>query len=195
MRGSAASKDVLITLGFFFSIRPIHDTDTDESRNVDHGLKSMDIIIPASDIQRFRHEGAKLGAAHAPTPWKDKFEREGHGGKGEALDGSMLEEGWHWRYKNSTNTPPTGGASTSHPFTEALGAYVNQHLALNLFDSRTGITRIACGGFAMSESRLKLFSPSEKDPAGGAEHRMFAAHIQAVVDCLGDLLDRAGARF
>ena len=181
MRGSAASKDVVITLGFTLPTPLTPEPETDDARTSDLGLKSMDVIISASDLQGFRDEGTKYKASGAALLPKRKSAWDDRAAKRRKVGGSMIEEGWDWKYENAA----------SFPFTEALGRYFDEHLALNLFDSRTKITKVACGGFVMSESRLKLFST---DVGGGRDHPTSIPNVQAVVDCLNDLQDRATAR-
>lgn len=180
MHGSAASKDVVITLGFSLSVPVAPDLETDGPQSADLGLKSIEVIISPSELQRFRHEGTKRRTPGAAGKPKRGFASAEHAVKRRRVDGNKLEGDWDWRFK----TTGSSSVATLYPFTEALGTYFDEHLALNLFDSRTRITKVACGGFVMSETRLKLFSPSEND----------APHIQAVVDCVGDMLDRAMAR-
>jgi hypothetical protein len=176
LNSASASKDVVLTLGF--SIPPVTSTETDGSQTtttVDLGLKSVDVIISAPDLQDFRERGLK--------PLKRKGAWEDDGRKRGKVDGHLLEEGWEWRDRDD-------GSKVPQPFTEALGAYFDEHLALNLFDSRTRIIKVACGGFVMSEGRLKLFPPLGDD----GERRASTEHMRAVVDCLGDLLDKAMVR-
>lgn len=176
LNSASATKDVVLTLGF--SIPPVTSTESDGSQTtttVDLGLKSIDVIISAPDLQNFRETGLK--------PLKRKGAWDDDGRKRRKVDGHLLEEGWEWRDRDD-------GSKVPQPFTEALGAYFDEHLALNLFDSRTRITKVACGGFVMSEGRLKLFPP----PGDDGERRASTEHMRAVVDCLGDLLDKAMVR-
>lgn len=171
--GSAStSKDVVLTLGFSI---PVIANGVQTEDTVDLGLRSIDVIIPALDLQDFRDAGLK--------PLKRKGTWADIGSKRRKADGHLLEEGWEWRGKDDAN-------QTSQPFTEALGAYFDDHLALNLFDPRVRITKVACGGFVMSEGRLKLFPP----PGDDGERVATTEHMPAVVDCLGDLLDKAMIR-
>ncbi|RKU42384.1 hypothetical protein DL546_003433 [Coniochaeta pulveracea] len=169
---SASSKDVVLTLGFSV---PVITDGVQTGDTVDLGLKSIDVIIPAVDLQDFRDAGLQ--------PLKRKGTWEASRSKRRRTDGHLLEEGWEWREKDQ-------GKPASQPFIEALGAYSDEHLALNLFDPRVRVTKVACGGFVMSEARLKLFPP----PGDDGERVATTEHMRAVVDCLGDLLDKAVVR-
>lgn len=194
MRGSAASRDVVITLGFALPVPLPSDPGTAEPRTGDLGLKSVDVIISPSDLHRFRDEGTKLQEPNAALVSEHKFPLGELAAKRRKVEGGMLEEGWGWRHKVSAGTESSAGKMASHAFTEALGRYLDEHLALNLFDPRTRITKVACGGFVMSESRLKLFSASDKGLGGVPEYPTSITHTRAVIDCLGDLLGRTAAR-
>lgn len=52
----------------------------------------------------------------------------------------------------------THGAS-SMPFTNALAFYVKTHLGLDMAHPAVSVVRVACGGFVLSSSRLKIFEP------------------------------------
>ncbi|KAH8912704.1 hypothetical protein BR93DRAFT_942496 [Coniochaeta sp. PMI_546] len=193
MSGSAASKDVVITLGFALPSQVTPQSDFNGPRNADLGLKSIDVIISSSDLVRFCDEGTKRKPPDAAGKSKPESTRAEHTVKRRKVDRDVLEEDWDWRYKPRLDTNSPDSIATPYPFTEALGTYFDEHLALNLFDSRTRITKVACAGFVLSEARLKLFSPLEKlgDAAG---RPVLAPHIQAVIDCLDGLLERATAR-
>ena len=51
------------------------------------------------------------------------------------------------------------------PFTAGLARYLQHHLALDMHHGAVQVVRISCGGFVLSEGRLKLFKPS----AGGSD--------------------------
>lgn len=194
IRGSAASRDVVITLGFVLPTPLTPGPETAEPQTADLGLRSLDVIILPSDLHRFRDEGTKAQAPNTALLPKRKFTEGQLAAKRRKVEGDMLEEGWNWRRKASVAAESSAGVRALHAFTEGLGSYLDEHLALNLFDAGTRITKVACGGFVMSESRLKLFSASEKALGGASEHPASAAPTRAVVDCLSDLLDRATAR-
>ncbi|KAF4975933.1 hypothetical protein FZEAL_7350 [Fusarium zealandicum] len=104
------------------------------------GLRSVDITISAQDLRRFVVVGQTIMHSEK-TLWKgDARERR-------KLAGGNTDDGWAWR----TNE----GVSTS-PFTEALGRYLDQHLALNLFHPSVHVTQISCAGFVLGQGRLKI---------------------------------------
>jgi hypothetical protein len=184
MRGPLAAKDVVLYLGFSPCTPFLPTAESDEPRTADQGLKAIDVIISAAEIQKFRDVGTKLKLSDRPGRLKRKREwAEDATGRGR-VDRHILEEGWEWMHRDGDRHDLSAGNGGAYPFTEALGSYIDEHLALNLFDPKTKITKVACGAFAMSEGRLKLFSPTDKS----------TDHILAVVDCLSDLLDRAMVR-
>ncbi|GAB1318374.1 Kinetochore complex Sim4 subunit Fta1-domain-containing protein [Madurella fahalii] len=162
-------KDVVISLGFH--VPPAPDKMAASSRDEvtatsDHqlGLKSIDVIIPASEL-RWRWE-------------EDLKERR-------RLAGRFFEEGWGWR----AATGGDGGEAipVQQPFTEALACYLKEHLGLNLFHPGVRVIKIACGGFAMSEGRLKVFAPTYLGEAGAGQR-------SAVLELLRDLAEKAQVR-
>jgi hypothetical protein len=82
------------------------------------------------------------------------------------------------------------------PFTEALGLYLDQHLGLNLFHPGTRVTKIACGEFAMSESRLKFFAPADlgNNGSGSDGSPSLVGQRGAVWELLRDLVDKSKIR-
>lgn len=54
------------------------------------------------------------------------------------------------------------------PFTAALAAYVKHHIALDIWHPAVHIARVACGGFVLSEGRIKIFLPDERDQSDSA---------------------------
>ncbi|KAB5540592.1 kinetochore complex Sim4 subunit Fta1-domain-containing protein [Coniochaeta sp. 2T2.1] len=191
MHNSATSKDVVITLGFLL---PASDGDNYEQGLYDLGLKSIDVIISHSDLYRFRREGTKSKHRDAAAGSKRKFAFADHVAKRRRKDGHVLGEGWDWRHKGGRDSATASGTAASYPLTEALGTYFEEHMALNLFDPKTKIVKVACGGFVMSEGRLKLFSITEKDPEVAGEGPVLTPRAKAVVDCLCDLVDRSMVR-
>lgn len=166
-RGPLA-KDLVVSLGFYVP-QPERETAASGQVAVEEGgaadssthlgLKSVDVIIPASELRRFVAAGRRLAGTQKPraaTGWgweDDSKERQ-------RLAGRLYEEGWEWR--TATAAGDDGVAEPGEqPFTEALGCYLNAHLGLNLFHPGVRIIKIACGGFVMSEGRLKLFGPAE----------------------------------
>jgi hypothetical protein len=72
------------------------------------------------------------------------------------------------------------------PFTAALAQYLKQHLAFDVTRPGVGVARIACGGFVLSDGRLKLFSPANDHPG---DTRANQAPIMAL---LRDIIAQAG---
>ena len=64
---------------------------------------------------------------------------------------------------------------------------MSEHLAVNLFHPGVRVVKIACGGFSMSESRLKVFAPvdSQDGESGVAKHK------SAVLELLGALVEKS----
>jgi len=165
-------KDVLLTLGFYVpaseTAGQAMDVDDETSKRnqdsdtpMDLGLKSIDIIIPASELGKFARAGremeeqsgdgtnrATMGRRSVFTPTEDP-----DGRKRKRLAGGKDEEGWDWISASSDGTGPRG-----YPFTEALARYVDCHLALDMFHPGVRGLKIACGGFVLSETRLNLFA-------------------------------------
>ncbi|KAI6347300.1 hypothetical protein MCOR25_010916 [Pyricularia grisea] len=102
------SKDLVLTLGFRLPA-------TTEKSTI--GLKSIDLIVPASDLRQFVDEGRKQVQRTNPQ----------------------------------------------RPFTAALKSYLQAHLALDMDHPTVVLVKVACGGFVISEGRLKLFEPPIPD--------------------------------
>ncbi len=165
-RGPLA-KDVVLSLGFHLPYDTVPVPNAPPGEEVaaeDHpqplGLKTIDVIIPATELQKFAAAGTRLVKTHsklissaAGWEWENDLQQR------RKVAGRLGEEGWEWH----TAKPDDAG---SQPFTEALACYLKQHLGLNLFHPGVRIVKIACGGFAMSEMRLKLFAPSRDAEAG-----------------------------
>lgn len=49
------------------------------------------------------------------------------------------------------------------PFTVALRAYINSHLALDIFHPKVHLSRITCASFVLGSDRLKLMAPDITD--------------------------------
>lgn len=181
-RGPLA-KDVVLSLGFYV---PPEEGEAGKDESEDEGdqqlgLKSIEVFIPAAELRRFADAGRTPSRPKAGSEaiWENDIRKR------RKLAGRMYEEGWEWR-KESTDEDSTA----SQPFTEALGRYVNQHLGLNLFHPGVRITKMACGGFVMSESRLKIFAPADLGDAaaGGAPS---SGQRKAVWELLRDLVQKA----
>lgn len=183
-RGPLA-KDAVLSLGFYIppknesSTRPTESLDGEEGKTTADqplGLKSVDVIIPAVELRRFVAAGKRLAqtqdsqsASSAAAGW------ENDDGQRSRLAGRLHEEGWGWR---------TSEGSERQPFTEALACYLKEHLALNLRHPGVRLVKIACGGFVMSETRLKVFTLVGADETGGGQQL-------AVLELLGLLTDKA----
>jgi hypothetical protein len=164
-RGPLA-KDVVLSLGFYVpppdkpSAAPgqsLEDAAATADRQQPLGIKSIEIIIPTAELNKFVAAGKRLPktlnnqtAASAGWGWEDDRKKR------RKLAGRLYEEGWEWR----TSTADAGGAPDEQPFTEALACYLREHAGLNLFHPGVRVIKIGCGGFAMSETRLKLFAPT-----------------------------------
>ncbi|KAL2876585.1 hypothetical protein SGCOL_008162 [Colletotrichum sp. CLE4] len=149
----ALAKDMVLTLGFY--IPPAVTSDgTDEQPPDGLGIKSIDIIIPAEELKRFTKEGRALTN---PTVTNKTGLTQGYQDdprKRKKLAGGKADEGWGW---------VDGGGDQQEAFLHALGAYLENHLALNLFHPGVRVTKIACGGFVLSEGRVKVFVPPGDD--------------------------------
>lgn len=187
-RGSLA-KDMVVTLGFHVPATPdktVVPSLEEATAASDHqlGLKSIDVIIPASELRKFASAGRRLAKTQkqkASTGWgweEDLMERR-------RLAGRLFEEGWEWRAVAGGD----GGEGTSvqQPFTEALACYLKGHIGLNLFHPGVRVIKIACGGFAISEGRLKVFAPANLGEAGAQQRK-------AVLELLGGLTEKAQVR-
>ncbi|KAK0747124.1 kinetochore complex Sim4 subunit Fta1-domain-containing protein [Schizothecium vesticola] len=181
-RGPLA-KDVVLSLGFFLPPEQ-EEADKDESEDEEDrqlGLKSVEVFIPAAELTRFVDAGRAPSKSKAGPKaiWDDDIRKR------RKLAGRMHEEGWEWR-KESTDEDP----AVFQPFTEALGRYIDHHMGLNLFHPGVRITKLACGGFVMSESRLKIFAPAGLGDAvaGGGSS---SGQRKAVWELLRDLVQKA----
>jgi hypothetical protein len=186
------SRDLVLSLGFYVppsEPRPAQPSkeETAAEQHQPLGLKSVDVIIPTAELRRFADAGERVAAtqdkeAASPAGWG----WEGNPKKRRKLAGRLYEEGWEWRAKSQED----GGLASHQPFTEALACYLKKHLALNLFHPGVRAIKIACGGFAMSESRLKLFAPADSR-VGEDEGSPAPAHKGAVLELLGSLVSKA----
>lgn len=148
------AKDMVLTLGFYVPPTEAGDGE-DEQASERLGIKSIDIIFPADELRRFTKEGRALangrtGKRKAPTQGYEDDAR-----KRKKLAGGKSDEGWAWREDQ--------GTKQQQPFLNAVGAYLDEHLALDLFHPGVSVTKIACGGFVLSEGRIKVFTPPSDD--------------------------------
>ncbi|KAK1723312.1 kinetochore complex Sim4 subunit Fta1-domain-containing protein [Colletotrichum acutatum] len=147
------AKDMVLTLGFY--IPPAVTTDgTDEQPPDGLGIKSIDIIIPAEELKRFAKEGRSLTNPVATNKAGLTQGYQDDPRKRKKLAGGKANEGWGWI---------DGQGQHEEAFLHALGAYLEKHLALNLFHPGVRVTKIACGGFVLSEGRVKVFVPPGDD--------------------------------
>ncbi|KAK3290397.1 kinetochore complex Sim4 subunit Fta1-domain-containing protein [Chaetomium fimeti] len=185
------SRDMVLTLGFYVpppNAAPAQPSK-EEAGTEPHqplGLRSVDVIIPAMELRKFADAGervvttqGKQGASPAGWGWESDPKKR------RKLAGRLYEEGWEWRAESQD-----GGPANHQPFTEALARYLNDHLALNLFHPGVRVIKIACGGFAISESRLKLFAPASLGDAEDGDSPVLAQK-GAVLELLGSLVDKA----
>lgn len=183
-RGPLA-KDVVLTLGFSVPREDSTDSTGDDNNN-NHtaadtiGLRSLDVIIPAGDLEKFAREGgSSLEAAATGAKRKRLLQGwEDNPRKRNELAGGTSEEGWGWRSASEES------ASPGRSVIEALALYLNQHLALDLFHPGVRISRIACGGFGLAETRLKVSSL-------GAEVSGASEAVAAARGLLSTLAERA----
>ncbi|KAK1765964.1 kinetochore complex Sim4 subunit Fta1-domain-containing protein [Phialemonium atrogriseum] len=188
--GGVVDKDVVLGLGFSAPVVEAGDMGKDEAAEAGRaglGLRAVDVIVSAAELDRFCSAGERVAGEPAREASRRKAGWEEDPAKRRRLAGRLYEEGWEWRRGGDGGGGRTGAGQ---PFVEALGWYLDRHLALNLFDPRVRVTRIACGGFVMSEGRVKIFAPERGgDAAMSVERRM-----GAVVDLLGILLEKAAGR-
>lgn len=211
-RGPLA-KDVVLSLGFHLpsptpdSEKPPPDDQAENGAAAAHplGLRSIDIIVPASELRKFVDAGSaratpetkRKAQAGAGWAWEDDLKKR------RKLAGRLHEEGWEWRKTPKASDTATPAAANSgietQPFTEALGCYLDQHLGLNLFHPGVRVTKIACGGFVMSEGRLKVFAPpaASGNAAADDDAEMRSprnSQIRAAWRLLRDLVEKAELR-
>lgn len=182
-RGPLA-KDMVLSLGF--CVPPASNAaPVPPEQDRDLGLKSVDAIIPAAELHRFVAAGKRLAATGNQRTASAAWGWEGDVRKRRRLAGRLYEEGWEWRAPSSdadSGEPPDG-----QPFTEALACYLKEHLALDLFHPGVRVVKVACGGFVMSETRLKVFTPT----SSGETEAGSLAQTGAVWELLAGLVEKA----
>ncbi|GJC94640.1 siroheme synthase [Colletotrichum higginsianum] len=157
-RGPLA-KDMVLTLGFY--VPSTHTGDgKDDQPSEGLGIKSIDVIIPAEELRRFAREGKLLASSRAKNgeATERKVLSQGYESdqrQRKRLAGGKADEGWGWI--------DDGDEKNQEPFLRALGAYLDKHLALDLFHPGVRVTKIACGGFVLAEGRVKVFVPPNDD--------------------------------
>lgn len=133
------------------------DSDSDlssDEQNLEPGLRSMSVAVAPQDLVRFLRAGEILGADKFTSSalWETN-ERERH-----RLAGGNVDDGWAWRMNDTGD----------HPFTEAVGRYVRHHLGLNLFHPSVRVIQISCGGFSLSQSRIKIIRKKDDEGVSAA---------------------------
>lgn len=210
------AKDVVLSLGFYGPAviqqerqqraeapkkgqAEEEDADDQKVQEATVAIRSIDVIVPNQDLRRFIRAGstteAKRNAALDQARRKRKDDTGdtrdvfGHAQR-RRLGGDKDEESWAWRrWESSSKQPSTDSEGTRpQPFTEALAQYVRKNLALDMFHPAVRVTKIACGGFALSESRVKIFGvvPSSDERSGLPDTKQ-----RAVWAVLEGLLERA----
>ncbi|KAK3986820.1 kinetochore complex Sim4 subunit Fta1-domain-containing protein [Cladorrhinum sp. PSN332] len=162
------AKDVVVTVGFNAAALAAAEEGKEEGEQskVQQGLgiKTIDVIIPGTEVKRFEKAGKRIAQHKNVGGWEGDLKRR------RELAGRLREEGWEWRLEEGTD---------KQPFTEALGRYLRQHTAIDLFHPAVRVVKIACGGFVIAEQRLKIFKP------GGEEQR------RAAWELLGEIIEKA----
>lgn len=206
-RGQFA-KDAVLTLGFYGPAileqqKRQQDSADKENQAADEeadrpkagdstlGIKSIDIIVPNPDLRRFVRAGALYEANRSTSEKEQEDKRDDafDAAKRRRLGGDKDEESWTWRQRDSSTNTATAtddDSIASQPFTEALAQYVRQHLALDMFHPAVRVVKIACGGFVLSEGRVKIFGVPP-----GSEHALSDAQQKAVWSVMESLLERA----
>ncbi|KAL7936412.1 kinetochore complex Sim4 subunit Fta1 domain-containing protein [Trichoderma chlorosporum] len=159
-----ADSDLVLTLAFNAPVTdkgrvaalppsgdPGGDDDNEDEETAEPGLRSMEICVSASDLRRFLRAGKTLlkskqtasnSASNTNIPSWEHDERERR-----RLAGPHMDDGWGW-LKNSEGP--------SYPLMEALANHLNHHMALNLFHPGVRVIQVSCGGFVLSQSRIKI---------------------------------------
>lgn len=159
--------DFTVSFAFNIPLRPVSSVDkSDDELAAEEsmpGIKSLDISIPPSDLRRFARAGSHLKPPRnkASAPWaEDASERR-------RLAGGNSDDGWGWR----------SDEMDTHPFTEALGAYLHDQLALDLFHPSTRVTQISCGGFVLGQNRCKILKVGEMNESLSRAAWAFVEHL------------------
>lgn len=184
----------------------------EEAEEAGLGVKSIDITIPAAEVGRFVDAGRGLLSQQEKNKRKStststSSQNEKQWGwevdlrKRRKIAGRLYEEGWEWRSDkhNSASALLEGqeqeeenAGKEEDAFTEALGRYVDRHMGLNLFHPGVRVTKIACGGFVMSEGRVKVFAPAAN--LGEGHGSLSGGQGGAVLELLAGLVEKATVR-
>ncbi|KUI61587.1 hypothetical protein VP1G_08767 [Cytospora mali] len=207
------AKDVVLTLGFYgptVTQNQRMQTEATDERGLDGdeedlgrrsenlvGIKTIDVIIPNTDLRLFLRAGTAfeveqngaLGQGQGKRKQRHdaNFQRDSSLDKRRRLGGDKEEEGWTWRRWTQTMEQEPE-KFRPQPFLEALAQYVQKHLALDMFHPAVRIAKVACGGFALSEGRVKIFGalPTSEDDGGLSDTKQ-----RAVWGVMEGLLERA----
>lgn len=206
------AKDIVLTLGFYGPTvlrdqkgrRAVAEENSAEENDGDSqkqtttvGVKAIDLIVPNPELRRFFRAGELSQSKRHSKLDQSRYGRQGaddlqdHFGyaKRRKMGGDKDEESWTWRrWETSPSRTATKEGSRSQPFTEALAEYVREHLALDIFHPAVRVTKIACGGFVLSEGRVKVFGIPPND---NGEDGMSDRDQRAVWSVVDTLLDRA----
>ncbi|KAH8163133.1 hypothetical protein CIB48_g5117 [Xylaria polymorpha] len=177
-RQKALSKDVALTLGFHLEPPAISaaaaaaDEPQPAAPPVSLGLKTIDIVVPASEVHRFLRAGRittdakpKKRPHHSDSsssPSEERIRRR----RRRKLGGGLDEEGWWWMTTPNITESESESETLPQPFTAALATYLSHHMALDLFHpggARAARTmRRLC---AVRGARQGLRAPSSGRPA------------------------------
>lgn len=209
------AKDVVLTLGFYKPAvlqdqnhqKEVAEADQADGDDDEHpeaqvstvGVKAIDIIIPNADLRRFFRAGkmyeskreVQLKQSHNKNAYADEhLPNNFDDAKRRRLGGNKDEEGWTWRRWESPSKKSYSENELirPQPFIEALAQYVRKHLALDMFHPAVRVTKIACGGFVLSEGRVKIFGIP---PSSESEDGLSDTKQRAVWSVLDNLLERA----
>jgi len=202
-RGPLA-KDVTFSLGFHVPA-PERDKEREGDGSSDEetraggegslGLKSIDVSIPVSELRKFVEAGRELEGQNKRPSATAKWGWEADPRKRRKLAGRLYEEGWEWRTEGQGEEDSGSLEKEEQPFTEAMGRYIDQHLGLNLFHPGVRVTKMSCGGFVMSEGRLKVFPPEDLGEGDASSVTPSSPGQRgAALELLGGLVEKATVR-
>ncbi|KAK0670141.1 kinetochore complex Sim4 subunit Fta1-domain-containing protein [Cercophora samala] len=158
-------KDLLVGVGFnTLTMMPRQTVERGPEEMEKPGLRTIDIILPWSNLPIFWKEGKRIEQEDMERRYKE-------GGVGFKDSASTLagkrglrEEGWDWRDE------------IQQPFFEALSVYTKRVTEISLFHPAVRIIKVACSGFVMGDERIKIFPTMDR---------------AAVVDLLGILCEKS----
>ncbi|KAK1246068.1 hypothetical protein MKX07_005137 [Trichoderma sp. CBMAI-0711] len=132
--------------------------DGDENEVTEPGLRSMEISISASDLRRFLragkslHKSKRAASNTASSVSSNKTSWEHDDRERRRLAGPHIDDGWGWLKNND---------GPEYPLMEAVAHHLDHHMALNLFHPGVRVTQVSCGGFVLSQSRIKIVKPGD----------------------------------